>query len=79
MNKKFMTEKIYEWYEITIYFLKGSQKFKDIQARLLFNLCEASVTSRKVENDRSSLVFTNYCIQNCLHMTLGDCSVDFKA
>ena len=30
MNKKFMTEKIYEGYEITVYFLKNSQKFKDI-------------------------------------------------
>ena len=62
MNKKFITEKIYEGYETTVYFLKNSQKFKDIQERLLFNLCEASVTSRKVENASSSLVFTNYCI-----------------
>ena len=30
--------------------LKNSQKFKDIQAGLLFNLCETSVTCRMVEN-----------------------------
>ena len=51
-----------------IYFLKGSRKFKDIQARLLFNLCETSITYRMVENvcnidfDSRWLVFTNYCI-----------------
>ena len=45
-----MTEKTYEGHESPIYSVKGSQKFKDIQARLLFNLCETSVTSRMVEN-----------------------------
>ena len=32
------------------YPVKGSQKFKDVQARLMFKLCEASVTSRMVKN-----------------------------
>ena len=30
--------------------LKDSRKFKDIQARLLFNLCETSLTCRMMEN-----------------------------
>ena len=45
-----MTEKTYEGHESPIYSVKGSRKFKDIQARLLFNLCETSVTSRMREN-----------------------------
>ena len=55
--------------EILIYSVKDSKKFKDIQARFLFNLCETSITSRIAENvcnivvfDSSWLVFTNYCI-----------------
>ena len=43
-----MTEQTYEGYEIPIYSAKGSRKFKDIQARLLFNLCETSIRSRLV-------------------------------
>ena len=64
-----MTEQTYESCEIPIYSVKDLQKFKDIQARLLFNLCETSITCRMVENvcnivafDSSWLVFTNYCI-----------------
>ena len=45
-----MTEQTYEGHEIAIYSVKGSRKFKDIQARLLFNLCETSIESRMVEN-----------------------------
>ena len=50
MNNKFMTEQTYERHEIPICSVKGSQKFKDIKARLLFNLCETSITSRMLEN-----------------------------
>ena len=63
-----MTEQTYEGHETPIYSVKGSQKFKEIQARLLFNLCETSVTSWMVENvcnivfDSSWLIFTNYQI-----------------
>ena len=64
-----MIEQTYEVREIPIYSVKDSQKFKDIQARLLFNLCETSITCRTVENvcnivvfDSSCLVFTNYFI-----------------
>ena len=49
-KNKFLTEQTYEGHEIPIYSVRGSQKLKDIQARLLFNLCEKSVTSRMVEN-----------------------------
>ena len=45
-----MTEQTYEGQEIPIHSVKGSRKFKDIQARLLFNLCETPITSRMVEN-----------------------------
>ena len=45
-----MTEQTYEGHEIQICSVKGSRKLKDIQARLLFNLCETSITSQKVEN-----------------------------
>ena len=38
-----MIEKTYEGHEIQIYSIKGSREFKDIQARLLFNLCETSI------------------------------------
>ena len=81
-----MTEQTYEECEIPIYSVKDSRKFKDNQARLLFNLCETSITCRIVENvwnivvfDSSWLVFTNYCIKGCLHMILGYCSVNFIA
>ena len=63
-----MTEQAYEVHEILIFSAKESRKFKDIQVRLLFNLCETSIASRMVENvcnigfDSSWLVFTNYCI-----------------
>ena len=64
-----MIKLTYEGYEILIYYVKDSKKFKDIQARLLFNLCETSITCQIVENvcnivvfDSSWLVFTNYCI-----------------
>ena len=50
-----MTEKTYGRREIPTYWVKGSQKSKDNQAKLLFN--ETSVTSRMVENDNSWLVF----------------------
>ena len=49
-NNKFMTEQICEGHEIPIYSVIGSRKFKDIQARLLFNLCETSITSQMMEN-----------------------------
>ena len=45
-----MTEQTYEGHEIPICSVKGSRKFQDIQARLLFNLRETSITSRLVEN-----------------------------
>ena len=38
-----MTEQTYEDCEIPIYSVKDSRKFKDIQARLRFNLCETSM------------------------------------
>ena len=40
MKNKFMTEQTYEGHEIPICSVKNSQKFKDIEARLLFNLCK---------------------------------------
>ena len=48
-----MTEQIYEGCEIPMYSVKDSRKFQDIQARLLFNLCETSM----VENVRNIVVF----------------------
>ena len=48
-NKKFMTEQTYEGCKIQMFPVKDSGKFRDIQARLLFNLCETSVTCRMVE------------------------------
>ena len=52
-----MTEQTYEVCEIPIYSVNNSRKFKDIQAGLLFNLCETSVTCRMVENVRNIVVF----------------------
>ena len=52
-----MTEQTYKRHEIPIYSVKGSRNFKDIQARLLVNLCETSITSRMVENVRNILLF----------------------
>ena len=43
--------------EIPIYPVKDSQKFKDIQARLLFNLCETSITCQMVQNMCNIVVF----------------------
>ena len=42
-----MTEQIYEGCEIQIYSVKDSRKVKDIQARLLFKLCETRITCRR--------------------------------
>ena len=50
MNNKFVTKQTYEGHKIQTYPIKGSQKFKYVQARLLFKLCETSITSRMVEN-----------------------------
>ena len=52
-----MIKQTYKVYEIPIYSVKDSQKFKDIQARLLFNLCETSITSRMVENVCNIVLF----------------------
>ena len=52
-----MTEQTYEGHEIPTYSVKGSQKFKDVQARLLLKLCETSVTSRMVENVCNMVLF----------------------
>ena len=52
-----MTEQSYEGHEIPIYPAKGSRKVKDIQARLLFNLCETSITSRMKENTCNIALF----------------------
>ena len=52
-----MIEQTYEVREIPIYSVKDSQKFKDIQARLLFKLCETSITCRMVENMCNIVVF----------------------
>ena len=57
-NNKFMIEQTYEDREIPIYSVKYSQRFKDIQARLLFNLCEISITCRMVENVCNIVVLT---------------------
>ena len=52
-----MTEQTYGVRKIPIYSVKDLQKFKDIQARLLFNLCETSITCRMVENVCNIVVF----------------------
>ena len=52
-----MIKQAYEGREIPIYSVKDSQKFKNIQARLLLNLCETSVTCRMVENVCNIVVF----------------------
>ena len=52
-----MTEQTYEGHEIPTYAVKGSQKFKDVQARLLLKLCETSVTSRMVKNVCNMVLF----------------------
>ena len=52
-----MAKQTYKVHEISIYSVKGPQKFKDIQARLLFNLCETSITSRMVENVCNIVLF----------------------
>ena len=52
-----MTEQTYEGHEIPIYSVKCSRKFKDIQPRLLFNLCETSITSLMVENVCNIVLF----------------------
>ena len=57
MNNKFMIKQTYKDREILIYSVKDSKKFKDIQARLLFNLCETSITCRIVENVCNIVVF----------------------
>ena len=45
-----MTKQTYEGHKTPTYREKGLRKFKGVQARLLFKLCETSVTSRMVEN-----------------------------
>ena len=52
-----MTEQIYEDFEIPIYSVKVSRKFKDIKVRLLLNSCENSITYRMVENMFNIVVF----------------------
>ena len=52
-----MTDQTYEGCEILIYSVKDSRKFKDFQARFLFNLCEAAITCRIVENMCNIVVF----------------------
>ena len=56
-NSKFMTEQTYDGHENPIYPVNGLQKTKDIQARLLFDLCETSITSRMVENVCNIILF----------------------
>ena len=53
-----MTEQSYEGHETSIYSAKDSRKFKDIQARLLFNLHETSLTRLKVGNVCNSVLLT---------------------
>ena len=48
-----MTEQNYEGCEIPIYSVNDSRKFKYIQGRLLFNLCETSM----VENVHNIVAF----------------------
>ena len=50
MNNKFVTKQTYEGDKIQTCPVKGSRKFKDVQARLLFKLCETSITFLMVEN-----------------------------
>ena len=45
-----MIKQTYDGRKIPIYSVKDSQKFKEIQTRLLFKLCETSITWRMVEN-----------------------------
>ena len=52
-----MIEQTFEGHEFRIYSVKDSQKFKDIQARWLFNLSETSITCRMVENVCNIVVF----------------------
>ena len=52
-----MIKLTYQGYEILIYYVKDSKKFKDIQARLLFNLRETSITCPIVENVCNIVVF----------------------
>ena len=52
-----MTEQTYDGYEIPIYPVKGLQKFKDILAILLFNLCVRLITSQIVENVCNTVLF----------------------
>ena len=52
-----MIEQTYNDREISFLSVKDSQKFRDIQARLLFNLCETSVTCRIVANVCNIVVF----------------------
>ena len=52
-----MIEQTFEVHDIPIYSVKDSQKFKYIQARLLFNLGETSITCRMVENACNIVVF----------------------
>ena len=59
-----MIKQTYKIYEIPIYSVKNSQKFKDIQARLLFNLSETSTTCRMVEN------VCNICRYPCFSCTV---------
>ena len=44
-----MTKQTDEGHKIQTYPVKGSRNFKDVQAGLLFKLCETSITSRMVE------------------------------
>ena len=50
MNNKFVTKQTYEGHKIQTYPIKGSQNFKNVQVRLLFKLCETSITSQMLEN-----------------------------
>ena len=43
-----MTKQTYEGHKIQTYNVKGSRKFKDVQARLLFKLCVPSIISERV-------------------------------
>ena len=52
-----MTQQTCEGCEIPIYSVKDSRKFRDIPARLLFNLCETSITCGMVENGCNIVVF----------------------
>ena len=45
-----MTEQTYKGHEIPTYSVKGSRKLEDVQAGLLFRLCETSITCRMVKN-----------------------------